>query len=246
MTFTTPLAHTSAVSSGGPVTTSGIDTTGANLIILWCTGFFTSGTPTDSKSNTWTPLTIQTQDNNVSSQFFYCYNPTVGTGHTFTGVSTSQDCIAVQAWAGAASSPFDQQNGSQGAGSGTSIQPGSITPTAANELIVAGVDAINSSTSPTVNSGMTITDSSAVSPGFAFGMAYLVQTSASAINPTWSYSSAGFDQTTNIASFKVASAPPPPSKSPKGIFPLIGLFTAGSLGWIIDRRNKLRDAIDAA
>jgi hypothetical protein len=65
------------------VTTSAIDTTGATCLVLFISaGFQVNATPTDSKSNTWTPLWDLA---NVWRQMAWiCESPTVGTGHTFT------------------------------------------------------------------------------------------------------------------------------------------------------------------
>lgn len=192
----TPVAYTSAQSTTGlSVTTPGINTTGANLIVILVTDYFTSvPTPTDSYGNTWTALT-QYINPSFRAQFFYCYNPIVGAGHTFneSNASALYPAIAVQAWTMAAVSPFDVQNGS------TTNSPGSITPTANNELIITGIGGGNTVTS--VNSGFTATAliNNVNAQGVGIGMAYLVQGTAAAISPTWT---AGGTTVSNIASFK--------------------------------------------
>src|SRR5216684_1966690 len=124
-------------SDGSNVTTTAIDTTGANLIVL-LTVDNANHTPTDSKSNTWTGLTVKAV-NTVNTRLWYSLGPTVGSGHTFTltGVS-SLPCIAAAAYSGAkTSSAFDVENGSN-PGSGTSIQPGNVTPSQDGELVIYG------------------------------------------------------------------------------------------------------------
>ena len=137
---------------------------------------------------------------------YYCSAPIVGTGHTFTYSGTSiYTAMCVQAFSGLASStPFDVQNGAATTGA-TSLQTGSITPTANGELLVTYIAPFNSvSVSPTIDSGFTVTDFIAGGGGnWAAAMAYFVQPTAAAINPTWSYTPSA-SASTEIASFKGA------------------------------------------
>ncbi len=193
-----------AVSGEGP-TTDAIDTTGANLIVIGVTWYsqVQDMTLSDSKGNTWTPLT-QVDKDDWTTQMFYAYAPTVGSGHTFTaGGSATYSTIEVSAWSGAASSPFDQQSTFQT--NGSSIQPGSITPTEDNELVVTHFGQRDNANPGTVNSGYTITDAFGNLGGHALGgsMAYIIQTSAAATNPTWSTDSGGL--VALIASFKAGA-----------------------------------------
>jgi RHS repeat-associated protein len=67
-----------------------IDTTGATFIIA-AVSYNTGLTPTitDSKGNTWTPLTASTVTGTVSERLYYAANPVVGTGYTFSNTATS-------------------------------------------------------------------------------------------------------------------------------------------------------------
>lgn len=191
------------------VTTAAINTTGADLIVLEVSDYLldSPSTISDSKGNTWTTLTTYDSGQFNRSRLMYVKNPTVGSGHTFTATTTTgYPSIAVQAWSGAhLTSPFDQQNGS-GFFAATSIQPGSITPTENNELVVTGVGSLIVG-AVSVNGGFTISDQVDYSPGvhFAVALAHLVQTTAAAANPTWSWSGAA-QGATGIASFKAAAA----------------------------------------
>jgi len=187
-------------------TTSAINTTGANLLIVGVAWYNPSspGALTDSKGNTWTPLTAQTGQN-PDSQIFYCANPIVGSGHTFTytGVSIYSP-ICVSAYSGVAtSSPLDVQNG---AGFSTSLnsQPGSVTPSANNALLVTFTGANNSVASAVIDSSFTITDQIAGGGGNWFGaMAYQIQTTATARNPSWTFNAV----TTGASEIAVFKAP---------------------------------------
>lgn len=178
---------------GGPFTTSAIDTTGADLICVYVSSDTGSSTGmSDSNGNTYTALTVHGTTNPNNPRLYYCLAPTVGTGHTFTYGSTGFPSILVQAFSGVAS--FDSQNGSGSTGIST-LQTGSVTPPTAGCLIVTGTGSQNIPSS--INSGFTISDSIQIGGGvhYAAGMAYLIQTSAASVNPTWTFSA-----TTNAGS----------------------------------------------
>jgi hypothetical protein len=193
------VASTSAGSTNGgnSVTTGAINTAGANLIVVSVSG--APSTLSDSKGNTWTALT--TYGGVIT--LYYCVNPTVGTGHTFTeGGATTFAAISVMAFSGVSpSSPLDQQNGNGTVT--TSIQPGSVSPSQNNELIVTGL--LMGPGTASIDSGFNTPIQTAFNGGNAYGtaMSYLVQTTAGAVNPTWSISPAtSTTMYTAIATFK--------------------------------------------
>ena len=188
-------------------TSPAIDTTGATLLVI-SVGYYAAATKTvsDSYSNTWTPLTAQENSGDDGNRLWYALNPVVGTGHTFTitgsGVYLSA-CIA--AFRGVANvTPFDVQNGAINAAS-TTIASGSVTPSANNELVITGASGnANLSGTPT-GTGMTLIDSNpyVASNQSSSGLAYAIQTTASAINPAWTLASSVACAAT-IATFKAA------------------------------------------
>lgn len=189
-------------------TTSPIVTTGANFItvglVCFCAGDPVGGDLTDSKGNSYSVLTVSRDvSGNFMSVIFYVANPTVGSGHTFSFTTGgTYASFYASAFSGVkTSSPFDQQN--QGNSIGTTVQPGSITPSENNELVVTvgQVDA-NAGTTPTINSSYIVTDANSGinSQGVGGGFAYIVQTSAAATNPTWTLG--GVAGSAAIASFK--------------------------------------------
>lgn len=171
-------------------TSSSIDTTGATLLVIHVADAdAVATTVSDSKGNTWTPLAAR--QNSVESQLYYCASPTVGSGHTFTtSASSAFPAGQVLAFSGVDASPFDVQNGNTTTDS--TIQTGSVTPAEDGSLIVAGVGHVRG-VSPTIGSGFAVTDSNALYGGtyYGAGAAYLVQTTAAAINPTWTLDSSG-------------------------------------------------------
>lgn len=193
-------------------TSNAIDTTGCNLLILGI-HYYTAGsafTVSDSKGNTWTPLTEYVTSGYVGVRLYYRLSPTVGTGHTFTvGMAGNRyPSITVMGFSGVAtSSPFDVQNGSTSDVAGTSRQPGSVTPAGNGSLVVSGIAFSAAYTSPSVNSSMTLQESVAYLAGNYIGgaVAYYVQPTAAAINPTFSWTNS-VRTSAAIAVFKPAAA----------------------------------------
>ncbi len=196
----------------GNTVTSPIDSTGADLLVLVLVadnGRITY-VQSDSKGNSWTGLQVKTQSGGQRVQILYVANPVVGSGHTLTiqdnGVTFGLAYFA--AFKGASlTSPLDLQNGA--VDNASTIQPGAITPSLTNELVISGMAESSGSAAPTVDSGMIIpagcsrTTVGGVNWGGAF--AYKIQTAAASINPTWTAGSAG-NNSCVIASFKSTSS----------------------------------------
>lgn len=214
-------AFVAGVNAGGDsstVTTAAINTTGANLIVVTAVFYAPGGslTLTDSKGNTWTALTRRDSGSGVGSTLYYCFNPTVGSGHTFTGTN-NYPLLGVLSFSGADTSPFDVEAGTTG--SGSTIQPGSVTPSTANNIIVSGVGAGMTSGAISIDGSFTEPNAEAVGAAFQVSCAYLIQTSATAQNPTWTIPSGGYGSSAGNAVFKATGgggggtkAPPPPRR----------------------------------
>lgn len=194
MAFSLVASTTKSSTDANPTTTSSIDTTGADFLLVvgvWGSVFGGAWALTDSKSNTWSTCTTRTaSDQNV--RIAYCVPSSVGTGHTFSfGSGFGYFAISVSAWSGANASPF----GAEGAGSsgstfpGYTMTPGSVTPTEDNCLVIAGVNSSNSAATYTIDSGYTeLMDSSGSGNARANKSAYLIQGTAAAVNPTLTFS----------------------------------------------------------
>lgn len=194
-----------ASTNNNSVTTDAADTSGANRIWIGISAYTLGCTPTDSKSNSWTGLTPQNEGTNGSWAQIWVSgdSPTVGSGHTFTcNENTTYPSIHVIWASGSANSPTDQQNGATGVGV-TSIQPGSITPTEDNEIVLV-LTTHGQTGGTTINSGFTeATDIDFTANSMGGTFSYLIQTTAAAVNPTISFSSG--NPATAIASFKAAA-----------------------------------------
>lgn len=214
MTFALVAETFKAGSSSGPGTTSAIDTTGADLIVIatsWygSTANYNSNTLSDSEGNTWT--LINEIEAVAGCALWYCYNPSTNASHTFSlsSAASTFSSIGVLAFSGAAASPLDQANENSAASSAT-VQPGSVTPTEDNELVVTCHAQWNSGDAATIDGGFTIPSGHSIpattSVRTGLGDAYLIQTTASAANPTWDWTNSASGPAV-IATFKAAAAP---------------------------------------
>lgn len=193
------LAHTIKEGSATTVTTTALDTTGATLIVLVC-GFNQNATPpsngsfslTDSQGNMWSagfnPNIGKTQNNTRTTMIAWRANPATNASHTFTltGVGSFDPTVAVLAFSGAVGFP-EKLVGAIGA-TVTSLSPGSITPSQNNELLIAGL-CLPSTSTATIDASFSITDQTGGTTGQFVAAAYLIQTTAGAATPTWSFAS---------------------------------------------------------
>lgn len=208
------VAHVAVASTNGGAgaTTTAINATGGNLIVIYAslgTAIMTSDITDSTGSNTYTALSSVTSV--ITSQIFYAWNPTVSATMTWTlshGSSFPSFEVLVFSGAQTSSDPFDVQNGNAPGASNT-VQPGSITPNTSGEIIVSGLGC-NCSSLPSIDSGFTVTDWEALNGGNSYGSAaaYFIQTSAASINPTWTEGSM-LATGAVIGSFKVAAGSTP-------------------------------------
>lgn len=203
MAFSRITGATAGSPDNNAVTTGGVNTTGADLLIACVAQESAVATCvlSDSKGNTWNTLTSSTEGA-VKCTLFWSRPSSVGSSHTFTATQTgASPSISVEAWSDSAASPFDQQNGNN-TSAGTTIATGSVTPTENDELVVAGV-AIRSGTINSIDSSFTQRGTTATGgTNDGVSIATLVQTSAAPVNPTWTVSASGGVKAARIATFK--------------------------------------------
>lgn len=195
-------AFAAAVGSGNTnsVITAGIDTTGADLLVFVVSSLAGAGTlqrdTVGGNNNTYTALTAY-QNGIQRLRLFYCKPTYTGAGHTFEVQNNGPTYPAIAAFAFSgvkATSPVDQEIGLS-TGSGTSAQPGSLTPSQDDCLLIAAAN-VYPGGSVTIDSGFSTGSGATVissMPGayFGGGIAYKIQTTAGAENPTWSWTTSG-------------------------------------------------------
>lgn len=193
-----------AFSNTTPQTTATLNTTGAVLLVavLQLSPFIGSGaTVSDSKSNTLTAGTTYTDSSGLRSiRAYRCIAPgTVGASHSWTVTGTGPSpsgFLTVYAYSDTNGAPtLLGESGAAGPNtSQTSLQPGSLTPTANGSVCVTGLTVTGAVTGQAVNSGYTI-DTSNTSQFFT---ASQVQATATAINPTWSWTGSQGDAAVQV------------------------------------------------
>lgn len=202
---------------------STLDTTGANLLVVsqtWSNGFLGGTTPpplSDAHTgcanpcNTWQHLSVYLPSGaggDGPTTIWYALNASVGTNHTFKSLGTvAYPTIGVQAFSNANTiAPFDVGTGNTRNGSsGTTVSPGTITPTNDNSVIVTAVSNYTDATaSQTVDASFTRDDrvgfTAGTPTGLAFATAHLIQTAKDATGTTtWTWGN-----TVNYASSPMA------------------------------------------
>ncbi|MES2213724.1 MAG: fibronectin type III domain-containing protein, partial [Patescibacteria group bacterium] len=234
VTVPTLLAHSKC---GGSTCVAGaMNTTGATLLIAVVSEYAISPTavaPIDTYGNTWRALTPKNAEINGNAVIYYSYDKAGGS--LVTGASDviringgSLAAMEVMAFSGTVtgSNPLDVQNGTACATCANPHLTGSVTPTQDNALIVSGFGANNTLNPPLVNSGFTLTDSVPYGSTIGGGAAYLVQTTAAAVNPAWQFQGGSTNGGYVIAAFKSADSTPPPADTTA---PIISAVTSSSI-----------------
>lgn len=203
------LSNTSCQSSGGAnCTTSAINCTGASLITAGISLGSNPGGVTDSSGNTYTDGV--STGGAVRNSIWYVISPVVTSSMTFTSnASGNYPTLNVACWSAGTTPIVDQHNSANTSSPTSTFQPGSVTPTVNNELIISSI-AYDISDVSSIDSSFTITNHSAYSNSNSYGgaMAYLVQSTAASVNPTWTMTSNN-DINATILSFKTTSGSTP-------------------------------------
>lgn len=194
---------TSAVFAGSGGTTSSINTTGANLLVAALSYQQSStGNISDSKGNTWIPLTEYAAGTAAAVRIYYCSNPTVGSGHTFTTTSHFVG-VNIMAFSGVrtATSPLDQQNGTVYNPSVTPETSGSITPSVTGTVVITVTCIFNPGSTPTIPSGYTSVGTYPTATAEAGGCAYKILSGTGAENPSWTAITTGTNSAVAVVNF---------------------------------------------
>jgi hypothetical protein len=187
---------------------AGINMAGANaefVCVTYYNGTFTS--LADSQSNTWNAAVsaVGVSGSDSTTTLYYALSASVSSSQTFT-VTTSGGYPSIVAMGFsnvATSSALDQTNNSNYA-SQTSSPPGSVTPSTSGQLVIPcmGLSGTPNNSFSSVGGGFTLVSVPYIGGSyFGTGMAYLIQTTATASNPTFILSSSGTGQAVQ-ASFK--------------------------------------------
>lgn len=159
----------------------------------------------DSEGNVWLLVDFETSIASQTLLVWVCINPTVSATHTVTvshGSGNNAIGLAVMAFSGSTAKPVQTVDSES---SGTSAQPGSLTPPADNCLIVNAA-ALYIATGISISEGTAISKNFTGGANLAIAMAYSIQTTATASNPTWSWTSSGESALRQIVLMEGAAA----------------------------------------
>jgi hypothetical protein len=192
------ISHASASAKGTATATSpAINTTGATLLVMMASDYSrdsTTDTHTDSKGNTWIPLTNCVAGlNNVTA--WYTLNPITDPSHTFS-VTGSYTSMAIEAYSGVTSF----QSAACKISSGATLQAGPVTTTVPS-LVLTFIDHAMPNPQATVSGGFTIADFQPYAGFEGLAAAYQIQTSAGTANPTWTNPNVGVNYSGFLAVF---------------------------------------------
>ncbi len=179
---------------------SGMNCAGGNFVALWITSVTTmAGTgdisSTSSPGLTWHRVSTGAPGASTQGAWFYAYNASLSGSEDFTFTHTG--FLSPSLWGVCASNvkssadPLDQ-NGESWCNSGTTCQLGAAkTPSENGELVLFGAAHNAGTFTYSVDSGMTILNQFPTSlGGFAIpgATAYIVRTTATLVQPTWTVS----------------------------------------------------------
>jgi hypothetical protein len=188
------------LATGGKVTTAAVSMIGATSI--WCGITYgrsaNTFTVSDSKSNAWHSTAAAISRSGMGVQWFYTYGPTTSSSQTFTLTSTgstTRGAIGCYGLSGTLTTsgvldPSSPAGSVSASSSGTTIQPGSLTPAVSGEAFVTVVGNNNIGDTYSISSPF----NTPVSDGANWNgaISYYISTGTSAEDPTWTISSHDF------------------------------------------------------
>jgi hypothetical protein len=182
-------------------TTSAVNCTGVNFIVINYASANAASSVGDSLSNTYTLSTCATTVGNQC--IYYKYGPTVSSSMTFNatgaGIAASIQVFGFRNVKGVA---LDKDAGqTQVSSPGTTCQTPSLTPTNGNELVISGyyVNTDTAGSTYTISNGMTVLFNPFTNGvNYGGGLAYAVRSPISAFQPTWTDSTSAGSQSCNL------------------------------------------------
>jgi hypothetical protein len=211
----TLVAHTSAGGTSGSVTSTAINTTGANMIVLGVV-FDGGGNPTitDSMGNSWTGLA--NHDSGSSFNFpqnntlWYCLNPSTSATHTFSVNGANRaPALFVQAFSNIIG--YTGSFAGDGTGTGTVVHTGVVALQSVNNSLAVTVLGVDRVVGFSIDLGFTVVDTLDFLSGNHYGgaMANLITANTGTINPTWTTSISASKGTTIVVFSTVAVSTQP-------------------------------------
>lgn len=201
------------------VTSSGITTTGGNLLVAGCGSWLNAGSQnlvvTDSKTNTWTenPAGPKAPDSKTRIHQFYVPNAIGGATHTFTATGSAGSYMAlfVSEFSGIAlTSPLDKSAGATG-NSGAPSSGVTATRTQSDEVLV-GMSGTDDGGGRVWNAGTGFTipanGNQDVGDSYVAAVEYQIVSATGTEAATYTFSSLTSPWAAIIGTYKAAGADP--------------------------------------
>jgi hypothetical protein len=196
------------------LTCSAFDSSGGAHVAVFAMaeGTLTTGTPVaDNKGNTYVDVGTEYSSSGKRIRCFYAENATCGTGHTITLTpgSSGKLSFTAQVFAGIATSSSKDANGPSGKADvfQTTITPtAAFTPAVDNCAVVTG--AYRDSNFTSVSSPFSPADAAPnpSSGNVITACAHVIQTTATSVQPTWTYAAQSTYVGVMVVAFKAAAA----------------------------------------
>jgi len=212
MAITFVVAASGASANQHDATTSpNVSSLGSDLLVVAGVGLDNATLVIAEGSTTFTPLTKYSVSagNEMINLYYTIGHDLAGSGFNVSATGTGNfPGVAFCLFSGVHASPFDNENGVATSSAATTRQPGSITPSENNCVVVTAVQTVYDNAGIAC-SGFTVPSNGSaaavVGQGFGIAIAYVIQTSAGAVNPTWSGTGSPDFRSSAIASFKSAA-----------------------------------------
>jgi hypothetical protein len=200
----TSINQSSSVASQALAYVSNVTLNDLLIVIARC-GSIVSTTVTDTQGNTWHNLTYQSISAFGSLQISWAIaNATGANTVTVTPDASSTIRMAILEYSGnPTSSPVDAENNTQ-TGTSTAAAATSITPAAANELVIGAV-VVNGSDTFTAGANFALVEQVPAAPSTKLGVEEWIQTTATATTAPQTFGASN-QWMAAIAVFKAAAA----------------------------------------
>lgn len=207
-----------ANASSTSVTTTGVNMSDANFFVVFVTmdnGTFAATPVQDSQGNSYTAVATTYSNAGRSIACYFAKNATAGVAQTFTANRTTSGGITIAALGFGSVHTTAPHDGNSPQGNAdifktTLAASASLTPSEDNEVVISAC--YHGQTSASQNDG-TLTQVVNHDGGNeeSIAAAYVVQTTATAVNPTWNGGAESIYMGVMNVAFKQGAAPPTPT-----------------------------------
>jgi hypothetical protein len=187
------VSASAASANGATVTTPARNISGANGIVLFINTYpFDVSLISDNAGNSWAGTFHLGLDTGATVQSeCFLFNPITSTSYQITVTNTAGTKPAVAYMAFNTTVGYDADNSLASATPVTSIQAGSVLPPHDNSLVIAAMGPAGIISGVSIDSGFTIVENvTATANSWGEVMAYQIQTTATSVNPLWSWTTA--------------------------------------------------------